>query len=401
MNQAEKLRSRSPFVPHDLARPIAGASQGPLAGLTAAVKDMYDITGERTGGGSPDWLAAQRPATRNAAAVQKLLDAGATVIGKTICDEFFYSVAGVNEHYGTPVNPRAPGRIPGGSSSGSASATAAGACDFALGSDTGGSVRIPASFCGVYGIRTTHGRVDTTGEMAMADSFDAIGWFANGPGILRNVGAALLDSNARPAAVQRLLMLDDTFEQADEGVSAMLRAALVAMAPALPKAEHMRIAPDGFDNWREAFRIIQAREIWKIYGDFVTRSQPKLGSGIRERMEAASKVGEAEFGQAKDVHAQAREHLLAIAQPGTVLALPTAPSIAPLIDASPAELDSVRVRIMRLTCMAGLAGLPQISIPAGTVAGCPAGLSLIGWPGGDEILLDLVVSLSRYCGLEA
>jgi len=398
---APETRSRSAFVPHDLARPIAGAAKGLLAGMTVAVKDMYDITGERTGGGSPDWLAAQRPATRNASAVQKLLDAGATIIGKTICDEFFYSVAGVNEHYGTPVNPRAPGRVPGGSSSGSASAAASSACDFALGSDTGGSVRIPAAFCGVYGIRTTHGRVDTTGAMAMAGSFDAVGWFANGPGVLRNVGAVLLDGHARRAAVEQLLVLDDAFEQADDGVAAMLKAALTGMAPALPGMGHIRIAPEGFDNWRECFRVIQAHEIWNVYGDFVTRSKPKLGAGIRERMAAASKVGADDLKQAKDVLAQARAYLRGTVQPGTVLALPTAPSIAPLTEASPAELDSVRVRIMRLTCMAGLAGLPQISIPVGTVAGCPAGLSLIGWPGADESLLDLVVSLSRYCGLEA
>jgi amidase len=396
-----KFRSRSPFVPHDLAQPIAGAAQGPLAGLTVAVKDMYDMKGEQTGGGNPDWLAAQLPASRNAGAVQKLLDAGATVIGKTICDEFFYSVAGVNEHYGTPVNPRATGRIPGGSSSGSASATAAAACDFALGSDTGGSVRIPASFCGVYGIRTTHGRVDTAGAMAMASSFDAIGWFANGPGVLSNVGAVLLDGPGHRVSAQRLLILDDAFEQADDGVSAMLAAALAEMAPVLPKAEHIRIAPDGFDAWREAFRVIQAHEIWSVYGDFVTRSKPKLGSGIRERMEAASKVTSGDVAQAKSVHEKARAHLLSIVQPGTILALPTAPSIAPLLDASPAELDSVRTRIMRLTCLAGLAGLPQVSIPAGTVAGCPAGLSLIGWAGADESLLDLVPSLAKHCGVEA
>lgn len=396
-----EIRSRSAFVPHDLAAPLNGRAAGPLSGLTVAIKDMYDIAGERTGGGNPDWLIAQERATKNAAVVQKLLDAGATIIGKTICDEFFYSVAGVNAHYGTPLNPRAPGRIPGGSSSGSASATASGACDMAIGSDTGGSVRIPASFCGVYGIRTTHGRVDTTGAMPMADSFDAVGWFANGPGVLHKVGAVLLDGNAHKAGVQRLLVLDDAFAQADDGVCAMLAAALAAMAPALPKAEHIRIAPDGFDIWREAFRVIQAREIWSVYGEFVSRVKPKLGDGIHERMQAASMVGADELKQAKNVHGQARAHLRGIAQPGTVLALPTAPSIAPLIGASPADLDSVRTRIMRLTCMAGLAGLPQISIPVGTVAGCPAGLSLIGWPGGDEVLLDLVVSLSHYCGLEA
>lgn len=396
-----KAGPRSPFVPHDLARPIAGSGSGPLAGLTVAIKDMYDISGERTGGGNPDWLAAQQPAARHASAVQKLLDAGATVIGKTICDEFFYSVAGVNEHYGTPVNPRAPGRIPGGSSSGSASAVAANACDVALGSDTGGSVRIPAAFCGVYGLRTTHGRVDATGAMAMAESFDAVGWFANGPGVLRNVGAVLLDDNAQPATVNRLLLLDDAFAEADAGVAGLVRAALDAMRPALPQPEHTSIAPGGFDIWREAFRVIQAHEIWQVYGDFVTSRRPKLGSGIRERMQAASQIGADDLSRARGVHATARAHLRGIVRPGTLLALPTAPSIAPLLSATPAELDSVRIRIMRLTCLAGLAGLPQLSIPVGTVAGCPAGLSLIGWPGGDESLLELGLSLSRYCGLEA
>jgi amidase len=162
------IRSRSAFVPHDLSAPMTGAGAGPLSGLTAAVKDMYDIAGYRTGGGSPDWLAAQVPAGSNSAAVARILAAGASIVGKTVCDEFFYSVSGANAHYGTPLNPRAPERLPGGSSSGSASATAAGACDFALGSDTGGSVRVPAAFCGVYGIRPTHGRVDLAGAMPMA-----------------------------------------------------------------------------------------------------------------------------------------------------------------------------------------------------------------------------------------
>src|SRR5919202_6610165 len=153
-------RRNSAFVPHDLRAPLRGAAEGPLAGLTAAVKDMYDIAGERTGGGSPDWLAAQHTAAATSAAVRRLLDAGADVIGKTVCDEFFFSVTGANAHYGTPVNARAPGRLPGGSSSGSAAASAAGACDIGLGSDTGGSIRVPASQCGIYGMRPTLGSVD-------------------------------------------------------------------------------------------------------------------------------------------------------------------------------------------------------------------------------------------------
>ena len=203
------------FVPHNLKSPLKGAESGLLAGLTAAVKDMYDIAGERCGGGNPDWLANTRPATSHATAVAKMLDAGATIVGKAICDEFFYSVAGINAHYGTPTNMRAPGRIPGGSSSGSAAATAAGACDFALGSDTGGSVRIPASFCGLYGIRTTQRRVDTKGCMDMAPSFDTIGWFANGAGVFRNVGMVLLGGEPQRAAVSTLLIADDGFAEAE------------------------------------------------------------------------------------------------------------------------------------------------------------------------------------------
>src|SRR5260221_8711794 len=142
-------RSLSAFVPHDLTAPLSGAGAGPLAGLTAAVKDMYDVAGYRTGGGSPDWLDAQAAATSTAAAVVRILEAGATVIGKTVCDEFFYSVSGANAHYGTPINPRAPDRMPGGSSSGSASPTPPGTCHVAFGSETGGTVAVPARVCRV------------------------------------------------------------------------------------------------------------------------------------------------------------------------------------------------------------------------------------------------------------
>src|SRR6516165_2290384 len=218
-----KPRDRILFVPHKNKAPIRGAASGPLAGLTAVIKDMYDIAGERTGGGNPEWLAAQKPAARHADAVAKILAAGATITGKTICDEFFYSVSGANAHYGTPLNVRAPGRIPGGSSSGSAAACGANACDFALGSDTGGSVRIPASFNGVYGLRPTHDRVDLAGAMAMAPSFDVAGWFANGPGILGRVGAVLLQESAVTARTTRLLVATDAFAQADVEVAALCR----------------------------------------------------------------------------------------------------------------------------------------------------------------------------------
>jgi amidase len=388
------------FVPHDLKAPLKGATEGPLAGLNAVVKDMYAIAGERAGAGNPDWLAQAAPAAKNCAVVQKLLDTGATIAGKTICDEFFYSVAGMNAHYGTPTNVRAPGRIPGGSSSGSAAATAAGVCDFALGSDTGGSVRIPASLCGIYGIRTTHGRVPTDGVMDMSPSFDTVGWFAPSAGVFRKVGAVLLGGAAAPSPIKALLAADDAFEQADEPVATLLRGALSSMAGVLPVPRPIRIAPDGLDPWRDAVRIIQAREIWQVYGRFVESQHPRFGPGVAERMQAASRITQAETDAARKVHAAARDHIRSQITPGTFLALPSAPCIAPKIDSSADQLDSYRTRVMRLTCIAGLGGLPQVSIPIGTVSGCPIGLSFIAWPGGDEALIDLAVALARFCGIE-
>ncbi len=390
---------RSAFVPHDLKAPLKGAPTGPLAGLSAVVKDMYDIAGERTGCGNPEWLTVHEPAARNCPPVQKLLDAGATIIGKTICDEFFYSVTGANAHYGTPVNARAPGRLSGGSSAGSAAACGAGLCDFALGSDTGGSVRIPASFNGIYGLRPTHERIEHSGVADMAPTFDVPGWFAATPGVFRKVGAVLLDSRRVPAKIERVVVLEDAFEQADARVADLLRTLLEFMSDDLPSMTHGRIAPAGFDGWREAFRIVQAYETWQSFGGFVSKHKPNIGPGIRERIAFAATVTKAQDDAARTVQLGARDHIRQVAVPGTILALPTAPSIAPLASTPSAELEDFRVRVMRLTCTAGVAGLPQMNLPAALLDGCPIGLSFIGWAGGDEALLDLACELSRHCGM--
>jgi amidase len=394
--------SRSFFVPHNLAAPIRGHSAGPLGDLTAAVKDMYDIAGERTGGGSPEWLSAHEPATKHAAAVEKILAAGATIVGKTVCDEFFYSVAGANAHYGTPLNIRAPGRLPGGSSAGSAAATAAGVCDFALGSDTGGSIRVPASFCGLYGLRPTHGRVDLSGAMAMSPSFDVAGWFAATPGVFRKVGTVLLQGSADTRPIERLIFAADMFAEADRRVTELLHLVLARMRGALPAAEHVMIAPgsggEKLDDWREVFRIQQAFEIWRTYGEFVERARPDFGPGVRERMAFAASVTADAADAAQRQRATISAQIRNVVRPGVILAAPAAPSIAPRTDISAAEMERFRARTFRLTCVAGLAGLPQLVMPAGTVDGCPVGLSFIGWHGADETLLDLAIRLSPLLG---
>ena len=386
-------------MPHDLEGPLAGAETGALAGLTFAVKDMYDIAGYRTGGGNPDWLAAQAPATRTAPLVTKLLDAGASAIGKTVCDEFFYSVTGANAHYGTPENPMAPGRLPGGSSSGSAAATAARACDFALGSDTGGSIRVPAAFCGILGIRPTHGRTDLAGAMAMAPSFDVAGWFASEPVVFRRVGEVLLGGTSSKPRLAKLVILEDAFAEADPPVASCAMAAIDASGKNLPERAYEQAALDGLSPWAEVLRVIQAREMWSIYGEFIQKHRPCFGPGIRERIEFARRVSQQEAEAASGDRRRIRQHILDMVPQGTVLALPTTPCIAPLTNSSEEDLTRFRARVMRLTCIASLCGIPQVTIPAGLASGCPVGLSFIGWPGADEALLQLVECLTMTLGL--
>ena len=278
------------------------------------VKDSFDVAGARTGAGSPEWLAEQQPAIQHAWAVQRLLDAGATAVGKTVCDEFFYSLSGITSHYGTPVNVRAPGRIPGGSSCGSAAATAGGACDIGLGTDTGGSIRVPSAFCGLYGLRPTHGRVPMDGCRPMAPSFDVAGWMADDAATLAAVGPVLLPAaGAVRADVVRVVVAEDAFAEADPEVGEAAERALEA----LPASDRGRIAPDGgLDGWRGAFRVVQAYEVWQSYGEFVTRVRPALGPGVRERMAAAATVTEQDAALARQVGAEASRQIRAIARPG-------------------------------------------------------------------------------------
>jgi amidase len=234
--------------------------------------------------------------------------------------------------------------------------------------------------------------------MDMAPMFDVAGWFASGPGVFRRVGAVLLGGQAVREPIRQVAVLKDAFAQADPEIATLLGDFVRAVGTAIPQPSEVTIAPEGFDPWREAFRIVQAREIWKIYGPFITARKPRLGPGIKERLEFASTVSESDAETARQAQVRAREQIRGMVKPGTILALPTAPCIAPLTTTPGAELESFRLRTMRLTCLAGISGLPQVTIPAGLVSGCPAGLSFIGWAGGDEALLDLAVSLARFVG---
>jgi amidase len=385
------------FVPHDLAAAIPGADGGSLAGLTAAVKDVFDIAGERTGAGSPEWLATGAVAASTADAVQQVLDAGARIVGKTVCDEFLYSITGANAHYGTPVNPRAPERLPGGSSSGSAVATAGGACDFALGTDTGGSVRVPAACCGVFGIRTSHGRVSVRGVVPMAPSFDSVGWFAPSAGVLGRIGSVLLGAGQVVAGADRLVVATDLLEAADPDVRLAVGVWVSRVQAVAARIDTVDLAQGEIDGWVECFRVIQAFETWQTFGEWITAHEPRLGPGIEERMRYASTVRQADAAQAEKRLLAVRERLTEVVAPGVVVLMPTVPCPAPRLDAAADQLQQFRSRTMRFTCIAGLGGLPQVSLPVGLAGGAPAAVSLLGWRGGDEALLDLAVRLAVHC----
>src|SRR6267154_14037 len=209
------------FVPGPRVR-IEGRAGGPLAGLTFAAKDLFDVAGVPTGGGNHDWPTGRPLPTKHAWAVQTLLNAGATLIGKTITDEVSLGILGENAFDGTPLNPKAPDHVPGGSSSGSASAVAQGLCDTALGTDTGGSVRVPASFCGLYGIRPTHGRLDLAGMMRQAPTSDTTGWFARDAATFARVSAVMLGEAIPDDLPRRLIVAQDAFALADPETAAAL-----------------------------------------------------------------------------------------------------------------------------------------------------------------------------------
>ncbi len=370
-------------------------ADGPLAGLTFAAKDLYDVAGRVTGAGSPDWAKGRAPAEENAFAVDALLGAGARLVGKTHSDELAYSLAGINHHYGAPINPAAPERTTGGSSSGSVSATAAGLVDIGLGSDTGGSVRLPASYCGVYGIRATHGAIATDGLLPLAPSYDAVGWFARDAETFARAGVAFDMIAPELDETPELLAPLEPWDAADDETCAALKSAGAAIGLDLAPDAALRLTENGLGPWREAFRIHQGWEIWRIHGRWVEKTEPAFGPGVRERFAAAREISDDAAAEAHDQREEIKTRLRDLLQGDRLLAIPTCPGPAPLLTADQLKLEESRRRSLELLCIAGHAGLPQISIPLGVVGGAPVGLGLVGSPGEDGLLLGVARLLAR------
>jgi amidase len=368
---------------------LDGAPDGPLRGLTFAAKDVFDIAGHRTGNGNPVWLDTHAPAERTASAIERVLAAGASMVGKTHTDELAYSLNGENMHYGTPTNPRAPERIPGGSSSGSAAAVAGGLVDFALGTDCGGSVRLPASYCGIYGIRTTHGLVPADGVADLAASFDTVGWFARDAKTMLRVGDVMLP--AAPAFVpKRLLIAQDAFAFAGAEIADALAVAVMRLKTALSDHRPVEVYTGDPAAWSEIFRILQGDEIRRKHGAWIDAHNPSFGPGIAERFRWTRTIDPTEVERMRPRREEVARHMDALLGDDALLCLPTAPGIAPKLATPAGELEVFRARAFALLSIAGLARLPQLSLPLGTMAGCPLGISLIAPRGRDRGLLRWV-----------
>lgn len=375
------------FVPHAPLGDYGASGPGSLDGLTLAVKDLFDIAGLVTGAGTPAFADGRAPAEADAPAVSALRAAGARLVGKTITDELAWSLNGENVHYGTPVNPAAPGRIPGGSSAGSVAAVAGGLADIGLGTDTGGSVRLPASFCGVWGLRPTHGAISLQGVVPLAPSYDTVGWFAADASRLRRAGTVLLDA-AKPAAPPHQLWLaEDAFDRVDAALREDLRAAAREVADRLGAClTPVTLAPDGLAAWRQIFRITQSAEVWQTHSTWVAAARPSFGPGISERFVWASQLDQETVVAAKATRTEIAARMADLVAEAPII-LPGAPGIAPKCGLVGPVLDAVRDRALELMCSAGHAGLPQLSFPALSLPEGPLGLGLIGAAGSDGTLL--------------
>jgi amidase len=381
------------FVQRKVFTPLAA---GPLSGTTFAVKDLFDVAGERTGCGNPTWARTHPPAIVHAAAVERLLLSGARLLGKVRTDEMAYSLDGNNAHEGAPLNPAAPDRLTGGSSSGSASAVAAREVDFAIGTDTAGSVRVPAAWCGLYGIRPTHGAVATRGLTPLAPSFDVVGWFARDSALLRRVGEVLLPGDAgaspagAPADIRRCTLVRDPC--AEDGVDLEVAAAVKAVFAA--GAVHVRDAreaqlPVALQEVADCLRVLQAAEAWHTHAAWIEAERPGFGPAVAERFAMARAITAAEVEAAQGLRARLVGLVDEALPHDRILVLPAVPGPALSRQATPEQLQARRSRIFPLTALASLTGRPQVTVPCRTATGLPIGVGLLGWRGGDRALVAL------------
>ena len=383
---------------------------GMLDGLCFAVKDVIDVAGWKTGCGNPTWRDSHPSAVANAVCVEQLLRAGARCVGKTISDELAFSLLGENHFYGTPLNAHAPGRVPGGSSSGSASAVACGLVDFALGTDTGGSTRIPASNCGIWGFRPSHDFISVAGMNPLAPSFDTVGVLARSADVLAKVGLVLLAAPVSASKPATIYLIRDAFALADADVQGALlepkRRLRETFGGAIRESSLQELVPDdtghSFAPCAETFCVIQWAEIKNSLGAWIANAKPEFGPEIAASFQLVNQLDHRRIAEAVQRREQYFRSLNEFLGPDDLLCIPTTPALAPRKGDPPKRSSSgsgYYPRALSLTSVAGMGRLPQVSLPIADADGVPVGLSLLARHGQDSFLLQVAERLEeQVCG---
>lgn len=380
---------------------LSPTGSGTLDGLCFAVKDTIDVAGFKTGCGNPTWRDSHPSAVVHAVCVEQLLRAGARCVGKTICDELAFSLLGENYFYGTPLNPHAPDRMPGGSSSGSASAVACGLVDFALGTDTGGSTRVPASNCGIWGFRPSHDFISVAGVNPLAPSFDSVGIFAQSADVLAKVALVLLA--VPPVSVNKprtIHLIREAFTLADAAVHDALSDPLLRLREVFGGAIRQSSLQDlvagdpgdGFATWVDTFCVIQWAEIKSCLGAWIANAKPEFGPGIAASFQLINELDRQRVAEAMQRREQYFRALNESLGPDDLLCIPTTAALAPRKGDPPSRSSSgsgYYPRLLSLTSVAGIGRLPQVSFPIADADGVPVGLSLLARHGKDSFLLEV------------
>ena len=379
------------LMPHSPKKDISLNEYGLLSNLNFVLKDMCDVKNLKTSCGNPDFFKKCDFANDYAPFLKDLLNEGPVLKGITVCDEFFYSLIGENGHYGTPTNLNAPSCVPGGSSSGSAAALTTDLYDFSIGSDTGGSVRIPASFCGLIGMRPTHNRINTKGVYPMAPSFDTVGWFANNPEIFQKVGNVLLNNIERSNVdFKQYVVAEDLLELCDAEVQDNFNNYINVNIPNINKT---RLSTNTKAIIADNFRILQGAEVKANIIPWIEKNKPNISPEIRSRIDMASKITDIEVNRALIFRKTLIDEIKKSLPEGTIAVFPTSPFSAPKSGQDDESLGSFRKRLMELTSIAGMTSRPQITIPRLKDKSGPVGISLLGWKYSDEILLNKLTEI--------
>lgn len=364
------------------------SQRGPLKEYQFAVKDIFDIKGFRVQAGNPDYFHQASIAKITAPAISILQKAGARLVGKTHTDELGGSLFGINKHYGSPLNSHSPKHVPGGSSSGSAASVAANLVDFALGADTSGSVRAPASFCGIYGFRPTLGRIPITGVLPISSHLDTVGLFARHPDVISQI--LKIYGLKKQREISRLRIIPSLVNHLQGTLYTSFLEKLTDIKNLTSSEKPLIINDDILIQWSAAIRTIAMYGLWQEHKEWILKSNPTFGKLINDRLKIAKSVHYEDYNIALKKQKEIRNFMNDNLEITDVVVFPTVHDIPPLLSSSLTQLKDFSIKASRHTCIAALTGFPEITIPLRNIKKkCSLGMSFLGVEGEDYSLTSL------------